>query len=219
MARRIRTWLIVGVLVLVVGVLAPTGIVWVLASNDTFEAVDEVPQRDVTIVLGAGVRPSGEPSAYLKGRLDLAADLYDAGRTKVLLLSGGSADYYNEPEAMQRYLVNQRGIPAEHLVLDPYGADTYTSCVRAKKVFGVNSAIVVTQRYHLNRSVATCQIAGIDVDGIGDVSVGTDSGTWRYGVVRELGANIKMAWDFTRRRQPAVMGPADDAVAVALANR
>lgn len=219
MARRIRNTIVVLGVVVLAALLGPTGIVWALASHDTHEVVGEVPARDVTIVLGAGLRPSGEPSAYLKGRLDLAADLYDAGRTKVLLLSGGSADYYNEPEAMRRYLVNQRGIPAEHLVLDPHGADTYSSCVRAKQVFGVDAAIVVTQRFHLNRAVATCQIAGIDAKGIGDVSVGTDSGTWRYGVVREMGANIKMLWDFTSRRAPLVLGQPDDAVSIALADR
>ena len=218
MARRIRTAFVMLVAIAIGSALAPTGVVWALASGDTHEAIANVEPREVTIVLGAGVRPSGEPSAYLKGRLDLAADLYEAGKTKVLLLSGGSADYYNEPAAMSRYLVNQRGIPAEHLVLDALGSDTYSSCVRAKQVFGVDAAIVVTQRYHLNRSVATCQIAGIDSQGIGDVSVGTDTGTWRYGTLREMGANAKMAWDFTRRRTP-VLGRPSDAIAVALAGR
>lgn len=218
MARRIRTTFLGLVVLAIVGTLAPTGIVWALASNDTHETIAQVEPRPVTIVLGASVYPSGEPSAYLKGRLDLAADLYDAGTTKVLLLSGAVADHYNEPEAMRRYLVNQRGIPAEHLVLDPLGSDTYSSCVRAKLVFGVDAAIVVTQRYHLNRSVAACQVAGIDSQGIGDISVGTDTGTWRYGMLREMGANIKLAWDFTRRRKP-VLGPPSDAIAIALASR
>ena len=218
MARRIRNALLMLAALAVGTALAPTGLVWALARGDTHATVAEVEPREVTLVLGAAVRPSGEPSAYLKGRLDLAADLYEAGKTKVLLLSGGSADHYNEPEAMSRYLVNQRGIPAEHLVLDPLGSDTYSSCVRAKQVFGVDAAIVVTQRYHLNRSVATCQMAGIDSQGVGDVSVGTGTGTWRYGTLREMGANLKTAWDFTRGRTP-VLGQPSNAVQVALAGR
>ena len=211
-----RTTLIL--LALVVAVVAgPTLLAWLLARGDTFSSVERTPARDVTLVLGAGLQPDGKPARFLQARLDLAADLYKAGRTKVLLLSGGSADYYSEPRAMQEYLVKQRGIPVEDTVLDELGSDTYSSCIRAKKVYGVNRLIVVTQSYHLTRSVATCQLAGVDVVGLGDTSV-SDSGAWNYGRVRELGATMKMVWEFVRGREP-VLGPKDTSVQTALARR
>ena len=218
MASRILRTLLALLILAIIGAFVPTGVAWLLARGETHANVADVAPADVTIVLGASVRPSGDPSPYLRGRLDLAADLYAAGKTKVLLLSGATSDNYNEPEAMRRYMVNERGIPSEHTVLDLNGSDTYSSCLRAKQVFGVNRAIVVSQRYHLNRSVATCQLAGIDAQGLGDTTVGTDTTTWRYGLVREMGGNAKMLWDFTRQRKP-VLGPASDDVSTALAAR
>lgn len=216
--RFVRRLLLSGlVLVLLLG-LGPTAVVWGMSWHHTHSSVDQTPARDVTLVLGAGVLPSGEPSDFLRARLDLAADLYDAGRTKVIMVSGDNSErYYNEPEAMRRYLVERRGIPAQHVVADPGGVDTYSSCIRARRVFGITALVVVTQKYHLSRAVANCRLEGIDAEGLGDMSVSHGT-AWRRGQVREFGANIKMLFDVSTRRTP-VLGPPDDAVTRALAAR
>lgn len=172
---------------------------------------------DVALVLGAQVNPDGRPSRYLRGRLDTAAELYRRGLVKVLLVSGDNGEkHYNEPEGMKRYLV-EAGIPEAAVVMDFAGFDTYDSCVRAKRIFGVDRLVVVSQGYHLPRAVTTCRMVGVDAHGVGDWSVQGTGGLqgipvlWRLGwtrfAVRELPASYKMLWDVASRRTPTLGDP------------
>lgn len=207
------------------GLLAAAGLtayspwLWVSAqSRDRVHEVADAPAADVTLVLGAGLTPDDTPSPYLAARLDVAAALLQAGKTKVLLLSGDNRYHdYDEPTAMRTYLV-ERGVPAERIVLDFAGRDTYDSCSRAKRIFRVDRMLVVSQGYHLPRAVATCQALGIDAQGVGDWSVRDtyDPVTWRWGEVRERTAALKMVWDLVSRRDP-VLGPPESGVRDALA--
>ncbi|CAI9411361.1 SanA/YdcF family protein [Aestuariimicrobium sp. T2.26MG-19.2B] len=196
--------------------LAPTAIVHALAWGHQAGSTNAAPHRDVLLVLGAGVLPDGQPGAYLKARLDLAADLYASGKASVILVSGDNREAnYNEPLAMQRYLV-RHGVPAGRIVRDPAGFDTYDSCVRAKRIYGVSRLTLVTQGYHLPRAVATCRMVGVDTFGVGDHSAKAASpGQWRYGVVRELPAAWKTMYDVVSRRTPT-LGQPDPSVQQAL---
>lgn len=177
-----------------------------------------VPPAPVALVLGAQVHPDGTPSSFLAGRLDLAARLLRAGTVQVLLLSGdAAAPEYDEPAAMRTYLV-AAGLPADRLVVDPYGLDTYDSCVRARRVFGVSDVVVVTQTYHLPRAVGTARAVGLRAEGVGDASVRRLSWAWVVGLLRDQVACVKTVLDVTRRRAP-VLGPPDPAVAQALHQR
>jgi vancomycin permeability regulator SanA len=174
------------------------------ASGHLFSDAAKVPATPVALVLGASVNPDGTPSSFLKARLDLAHELYAAGKIKVILVSGDNGTvHYNEPDNMVKYLVSV-GVPAKKVVADYAGFDTYDSCVRAKKIFGVDKLTVVTQSYHLMRAVATCRAVGIDAQGVGDDSVSTYTQDWTLGEVRELLANDKMAWDVLTNRQPTL---------------
>lgn len=111
--------------------------------------LDQVPYAPVGLVLGAQVYLSGRPSRFLRARLDLALLLLQRGTVDRLLLSGDAqAPEYDEPTAMRDHLV-AAGAPADRLELDPYGLDTYDSCVRARDVYGVQRVVIVTQGYHL----------------------------------------------------------------------
>lgn len=216
--RRWRRRLGWGVLVLVLLPLVPLlgAKAWVglTARGDTFAEVSDVPQRDVVIVLGAGLR-GGAPSPYLRARLDLARDLLAEGTAKVVLVSGDNrTQEYDEPTAMRDYLVGE-GVPAELIVRDYAGRDTYDTCVRAKQTFGVDEAVVVTQGYHLPRAVATCRAVGLDAVGLGDWSMKTYGSTWRAGSLREYPANVKAAWDVLAAREP-VLGEKESGVRDAL---
>lgn len=168
--------------------------------------LDSVPPAPVALVLGAQVYPSGTPSRFLAGRLDLAKRLLDAGVVRVVLVSGDNmAREYNEPDAMRRYLVDA-GVPQDKVVADYAGFDTYDSCVRALKIFGVRRLVVVTQDYHLPRAVATCRAIGLDASGVGDTSVrGTRA--WFRGVVRDQVACVKTVVDVVTRRAPVLGHP------------
>lgn len=166
--------------------------------------VSQAPAREVAIIFGAETYPDGRPSPYLRARLDLGVALYKAGKAKTLIVSGDDSDAHNrETSSMKRYLV-AAGVPEAAVVEDRFGFDTYATCARAKRVFGVADALLVSQRYHLHRAVATCRALGVDAIGVGDASVKRTSGRWREFQRREVLANLKMVWDLVSRREPVL---------------
>lgn len=173
------------------------------------------PVAPVGLVLGAQVYPDGTPSSFLAGRLEVARRLLQAGRVEVLLLSGDhAAPEYDEPTAMRDFLLDA-GVPADRMVLDPYGLDTYDSCVRAREVYGVQQLLVITSRYHLPRAVGTARALGLDAEGVGDESIRRTSPAWVKGVLREQLACVKTVRDLVVRRTP-VHSPPSAAVRRAL---
>jgi len=193
------------VVVLLLGVIA-----WVQWSpRGSVYRSDDVPERPVALVLGAGLRPDGTPSTYLARRLDIAVDLYQRGLVRGVLASGdNSTTTHDEPSAMRDYLV-ARGIPADVVALDYAGFDTHDSCVRAHRVFGVTRATVITQGYHLPRALFSCQEAGIDAVGVG--ASAADGHAVRY-TLREMPASLKAAWDALTHRTPRFLGPHEPAL-------
>ncbi|MEU4743990.1 ElyC/SanA/YdcF family protein [Actinosynnema sp. NPDC023658] len=199
-------------------VLAATPWVWVQTSSAAYryDAAD-VPDAPVALVLGAGLTGDGTPSAFLAGRLDVAADLYRHGKVHVLLVSGdNSTTEYDEPTAMRDYLVGH-GVPADVVVADYAGLDTWDSCTRAKRIFGVERATVVTQEFHLPRAVALCRSAGIEAFGVGHDTSAEWWTTTAYGHVREGFAAGKAMWDgLVTKPDPRFLGPRETGVTRAL---
>ena len=159
-------------------------------------SVADAPAKPVALVFGAGLDPDGAPSGMLADRLDAAIDLYRRSRVHKLLLSGdnGSA-YYNEVGAMARY-VSAHGVPAKVVTLDYAGFNTYASCYRARAIFGVRSAILVTQRYHLPRAAYLCRSFGIDVAGVGTPDWGrVSNGMMLHFALREYLATVLASWE------------------------
>ena len=116
---------------------------------------------------------------------------------------------------MRAYLI-AKGVPATKVVADYAGFDTYATCVRAIRIFGVTNATLVTQSYHLPHALTPCRTLGIDSVGVGDETVKPYSeDTWRAGSLREYPANIKMAYDLVSRRVP-LLGDRETSVDVAL---
>ncbi len=213
--RALRTIVLLGVGLAVVTVGGPVVYQRAMSAGLMYR-VDNAPVRDVALVLGAGVEPSGRPSPYLAARLDLGLALLQAGKVRAILVSGDNGErFYNEPDAMRRYLV-AKGAPADKVIADYAGFDTYASCMRADRIFGTTSVIVVTQTYHLARAVATCRALGLDAVGVGDDTVRALSvDTWRWGQLREVAAAVKMAGDLIGRRQP-LLGPRETSLDAAL---
>jgi vancomycin permeability regulator SanA len=200
------------------GSLAVAGSVWWVdrgAVGHVYDA-DTVPAAPVALVLGALVYPGGTPSDFLVARLALAQRLYQTGKVKVLLVSGDhSRPDYDEPDTMRTWLVGH-GVPARKVVVDYAGFDTYDSCARANRIFGVRRAIVVTQTYHLDRAVTLCRAVGVDADGVGDASVQRRWLSWWWGAGREQGACVKAVFDLSLRRDPVFLGHYESGVDDAL---
>ena len=130
--------------------------------RDSMQDLDVFP---VAIVLGASVKSDGRPSHALEDRLQQALELHRAGKAQKLLLSGDHGnDSYDETNAMRRWLV-ERGVEPEDLFCDHAGFTTYDTMARAKRIFGVETAIVVTQGFHLPRALYTAHQLGMVVQG------------------------------------------------------
>ncbi|MEV6474104.1 ElyC/SanA/YdcF family protein [Streptomyces sp. NPDC051657] len=196
-------------------VLALVPATWMrLEAGDRVGTTAEAPAREVAVVFGAGLW-KGRPTPYLAHRLDAAAELYRTGKVKVVLVTGDNSRVeYDEPDAMRTYLTG-RGVPDERIVSDYAGFDSWDSCVRAKKIFGVDRAVLVSQGFHIHRAVTLCRSAGIDAYGVG-VDEPRDA-TWYYGGARELAASGKAALDALLRPDPRFLGPEERGVTEALA--
>jgi len=147
------------------GVLIPRVVTTIYSMNKIHQK-EEAPSERVAIVFGAGLRRDGTPTPILRDRVETAADLYLNGRVEKLLMSGDNRFVeYNEPESMRQYALSL-GVPDEAIVLDYAGRRTYDTCYRAKVIFGLRSALLVTQGFHLPRALFICNALGVKADGV-----------------------------------------------------
>ena len=216
---------LVGFLALATMILAVPNI-WIWGASrghiHVYGSEGDTARAPVAIVLGASVYPNGTPSPWLRYRLEVAAGLYESGRVDAILVSGDNGrTTYDEPSAMRDYLV-KIGVPSEAVALDYAGFDTYGTCVRATKIFGIDEAIIVTQDFHEPRAVFACRSAGLQVEGVADTRARAYRSTWVKSWLRERLAAIKAVADVVTGRDP-VLGrhetSVDDAVAWTRANR
>jgi vancomycin permeability regulator SanA len=171
------------------------GYVRISTQSLRFSDVQAVPPQRVALVFGAGVRPDGRLTRMLAERVTAAADLYKAGRVEKLLMTGdNSRADYDEVTAMQRFAIAQ-GVMPDDITLDYAGFSTYESCYRARAIFGVQRAILVTQHFHLPRAVYTCGTLGVEAVGLGTRDWGAyrDSLLITY-TIRESLATLKALW-------------------------
>ena len=203
--RRIATLLLVTLMIVGGGTAWANWAVQDAASAKIFTDARSVPARPVGIVLGTTPRIHGIANPFFERRLDAAAALYNAGKVHCLLVSGDHGTrYYNEVGAMEKGLV-RRGVPAAKIAEDHAGFRTLDSVVRAKKVFGIDRAVIVTDGFHLPRSLYLADHSGIDAVGLSSVPVPATV-TVRP-EVREIGARVLMMLDLLVNRQPRFLGP------------
>lgn len=207
-----RSLVVVGLLVAALPVAAIGWVRW--SARGHVYSAEAVPSAPVAIVLGAGLRPDGTPTSFLEARLAVAAALYQEGKVDALLVSGdhGTVEH-DEVGAMTTWLVDH-GVPAEQVVADHAGFDTYDSCQRAHRIFGVDEAIVVTQGFHVPRAVFLCRQAGIETAGVGAAAPG---GGNRLSTVREVPASLKAVVDAVVDPGPRYLGNQETGVEQALA--
>ncbi len=161
LARLVKYALLIGG-----GALLLSRLLTILLTGSRIYTVESVPAQRVAIVFGAGLWRDGTPTPVLRDRVQAAAELYFAGKVEKLLFSGDNRFVeYNEPGAMRTYALSL-GVPEEAIVLDYAGRRTYDTCYRARAIFGVEQAILVTQPFHLPRALYTCAALGIDAVGV-----------------------------------------------------
>ena len=184
----------------------PRLVTGVYAWKHTYKA-STVPSQKVAIVFGAGLTRSGEATPILKDRVETAAQLYFSGKVKKLLMSGDNrfADY-NEPKAMRQYAL-ALGVPDIDIVLDYAGRRTYDTCYRAKVIFGVMDAILVTQNFHLPRALFLCNMLGMNGAGVAADNFTYLKRSLLYWNLRELPATVTAFGDVITRPLPVLGKP------------
>lgn len=208
---RVAASVIALLVVVVLGSMAWIGV----ASAGHVHDPEDAPEAPVVIVLGAKVQ-DGKPMSFLSGRLDVGARMVREGKARAVLVSGdANGTSGNEIAAMTDYLVAQ-GVDRKLIVGDDFGLDTYDTCARAAKTYGVRKALIVSQGNHVSRAVALCRDAGIDADGVtGDCDCRFI--TVARNTAREWLARPKAVADMLSSRGPKVASPPDDSLERALA--
>ncbi len=182
--------------------------VYAVSSERVFDSasIDAVPRQRAAVVLGC-VRtlPNGLNNLYFSRRIDAAAKLYKAGKVDCFIVSGDNhVKGYDEPSDMKESLA-RAGVPADRIVCDYAGFRTLDTVVRAKKVFGLDSFIIVSQPDHVRRAVFTARGFGCDAYGYAAKDV-----NGRYSIkttIREQLAKIAAVVDVVLRRSPKFLGP------------
>jgi SanA protein len=192
-----------GFVVVLIG--AANVIVWLGGRGPTTHDVAKVPPAEAALVLGAQVYTNGKPSIMLADRVHAAEALYRAGKVKKILVSGDHGRWsYDEPGTMRRMLLAD-GIPARDIFTDHAGFDTWDSAQRARRVFDVRSAVVVTQGFHMARALFDARRAGLHVTGF--VADRRDYGkVMDKLVVREVIARVKALGEAVVGAGPKFLG-------------
>ena len=167
-----------------------------------FALSNALPTTEVAIVPGASVTSSGALSPVFKERLDAAFALYQEHKVAKILITGDNATVsHNEVDPAGKYLAGL-GVPHKDIFLDHAGFDTYSSMYRAKDVFEVTSATIVSQPFHLPRAVYIARELGIN-------AFGSPAGNGEWFVLnylREIPATLKALGDLAMNRTPEYLG-------------
>ncbi|CAC9976498.1 MULTISPECIES: SanA/YdcF family protein [Flavobacterium] len=171
--------------------------------NKIYYSVKKFPKNDVGIIFGAGIN-GNQPSKYLKDRLDAGILLYKMKRINKILLSGDNGrDEYDELTVMKNYCFNH-GVDTTKIFIDYAGFDTYSTMYRAKHIFKIKKATLISQEYHLNRAIYIGQKLGIKSAGY-SANNGEYHG-YKYVCFREYGSIFKSFFDVLRNREPRFLG-------------
>ena len=182
-------------------------IIIILYTRPLLSSTKDAPSADIAIVFGAGLRRDNLPSPILQDRVSTAVELFKSGKVNKLLMTGHyRALEYNEPIAMASYAIEQ-GVPVNNIIMDFGGNSTYDSCYRAKAHFKIQSALVVTQKFHLPRAIFICNQLGLNARG-----VIADQRKYRFSSqtfweLRETAASLAALWDiWIVKRLPSANG-------------
>ncbi len=163
------------------------------ARGKLYDEVSELPNVKVGLVFGTTDRLQGRENRYFRYRIDAAAEVWKAGKVEILIVSGDNRSrYYNEPEKMRVALI-AAGVPEEKIVCDYAGLRTLDSVVRAKKVFGTDKVLVISQKFQNQRAIYLAKAHKMKAYGFNARDVGFKAGFKTQ--VREIGARVKMWLD------------------------
>lgn len=140
------------------------------ASGRIFNNIEDITECKYGMLLATSpITPRGEHNFNFDNRIKAADKLYKAGKIDFIIASGGNytlahKNGCDEPKAILDSLV-ARGVPADRIILDYEGTRTLNSIVKAKMVYGLDSLILISQRYHNERAIYLADKYGIHAVG------------------------------------------------------
>ena len=170
--------------------------------------MNQIHKADVIVVLGAAVRPGGTPSPALRRRVFHAIRLFQQGFSGNLLFTGGIGRYPPSEAEVMRRLALEHDIPEDRLILEETAVSTLDSafaCARIIRERGWSTAFVVSDRYHLFRSVSLFKRLGIQACGSAPEEEKPQMRPWRlrYAILREW---VALPWSLIRLYVRRVFG-------------
>jgi len=150
----LNKWTIGAVVFLILFVIFSNVIIRQATKKDIYQTIANTPQKKVALLLGTSrYTTRGTTNLFFKHRINAAAELYQQGKIKHIIVSGdNSLHSYNEPREMQKALI-ALGIPDSAITLDYAGFRTLDSVIRCKEVFGQTEVIIISQRFHVERAL------------------------------------------------------------------
>ncbi|WP_405198224.1 vancomycin high temperature exclusion protein [Christiangramia sp. LLG6405-1] len=194
---------VIGIVLIIFTILGVEAIFLRHTSEDIYSDISKIPPRETVIILGASVHSDGKLSPILKDRVDTAIKLYHSNKVKNFHVTGDHrTEDYNEIAAMVSYL-RERGIPQNRITSDHAGLDTYDSMYRAGKLFNIENATVVTQKFHLPRALFISGQLGFNYFGF---TADQRAYQTEYRLKqREKLANVKALWEVLINKEPSTM--------------
>lgn len=204
--KRIILGLAVFVAMIIIGTIIVNKHVESRTANLIYENVDSIPYNKVALLLGTNpLNRQGRPNSYFANRIDLAVQLYNAGKIDFIIASGDNhRKEYDEPTAMRDSLI-ARGVLEHRIILDFAGFRTLDSVVRAKEVFGCDSLTIISQGDHCARALYLAEANGINA-----VAIAAPIRAGRFVrtrlAIREWLARDKMMLDLWCGKRPHFLG-------------
>jgi SanA protein len=202
----VKKYLKIFLYLVIIGLIAIVSVNYYVKSstkNRIYYSVKKFPKNDVGIIFGAGIN-GDQPSKYLKDRLDAGILLYKMKRINKILLSGDNGrDEYDELTVMKNYCY-RNGVDTTKIFVDYAGFDTYSTMYRAKHIFKIKRATLISQKYHLNRAIYIGNKLGVK-----SVGYSANNGEYlgyNYVSCREYLSIFKSFFDVLRNREPRFLG-------------
>ena len=164
------------------------------AEGRTFSNINDVPTMQTALLLGTNpkTRDGKRPSSFYLARINATAELYKHGKFRQLIISGDKREGYDEPQTMRHDLI-ERGVPDSIIMMDGQGYRTLLSLRNSKQYFGIHDMIIISQKWHNERSIFLADKMNIKAVGYNADDVHHPRAIWTH--IRELLARVKLFID------------------------
>lgn len=164
------------------------------AEGRTFSDINDVPTMQTALLLGTNpkTRDGKRPSSFYLARINATAELYKHGKFRQLIISGDRREGYDEPQTMRHDLI-ERGVPDSIIMMDGQGYRTLLSLRNSKQYFGIHDMIIISQKWHNERSIFLADKMNIKAVGYNADDVRHPRAIWTH--IRELLARVKLFID------------------------